>query len=218
MNLLVVGDVHGCYHTFRKLVEDNWNPEQEILVQLGDLIDRGNFTPETLHYARELKELYGEKAVFLKGNHEFELMEHIFHGPNHNWLRQCGQVTLEQLQKANMELSDVTNWIEGLPLRWENEHIFVSHAGISIAANDPFEEDSPVSVLWNRSPLKHIGKLQIIGHTPCPSGKPEYDRSAHAWNIDTGAYKPNGLSALKVTPDGEVIEIVHLPTEMGDVL
>ncbi|MCR8642720.1 serine/threonine protein phosphatase [Paenibacillus sp. N1-5-1-14] len=217
MNVLVVGDVHGCYHTFRELVEANWNPEQEVLVQLGDLIDRGNFVPRTLQYARELKEQYGEQVVFLKGNHEFEWIEHVLRGPNDNWLRQCGQDTLDQLAQVNMEYETVTSWVEALSLVWENDHVFISHAGVSLAAHNPLLEDSEVGVLWNRTPLKDIGKLQIIGHTPCKSGKPEYDESSHTWNIDTGVYKPNGLSAIRVSLQGEVLQLVYQPTEEVDV-
>jgi hypothetical protein len=51
--ILVVGDVHGCYYTFRSLIAQYWRlPQDEILVQLGDLIDRGNYSPECAATAR----------------------------------------------------------------------------------------------------------------------------------------------------------------------
>ena len=94
MNLLIVGDVHGCYYTFQSLLEEHWHPETEILIQVGDLIDRGKHTPLTVEYCRTLSERYPERAIFLKGNHEYEMIEHDQRGPNTNWLRQCGKETL----------------------------------------------------------------------------------------------------------------------------
>lgn len=55
MELFVVGDVHGCFHTFTKLINEHWDREKQIFVQLGDLLDRGKFSPETILYAIELQ-------------------------------------------------------------------------------------------------------------------------------------------------------------------
>jgi len=54
--------------------------------------------------------------------------------------------------------------------------------------------------LWNRGQLKNIGKLQIIGHTPCESGNAEFNRISSTLNIDTGVYRPVGLTAVKEEP------------------
>ncbi|MDT8976569.1 hypothetical protein RQP50_09980 [Paenibacillus sp. chi10] len=75
----------------------------------------------------------------------------------------------------------------------------------------------PDSVLWNRGKLKNIGKMQIIGHTPCESGKAEFDRISSTL-IDTGAYRPVGLTAVKEDQDGEIEEIIFEPTLLIDVM
>lgn len=217
MNIFVVGDVHGCLHTFKSLLDQYWNPDQECLVQLGDLIDRGNDTPGTLLLAKELRQQHGSQAVFLKGNHEFEFTQHIENGPNEFWLPQCGYETLEQLRCANMSLQDVSEWISELPLVWENDYVLISHAGIADQVEAPLEEGNERGVLWNRTPLRNIGKLQIIGHTPCRSGIPEYDAKSHSWNIDTGAYRKVALSGIRVSSLGEVLEIVEVDVDLRDV-
>ncbi len=56
MNLFVIGDVHGCYLELKKLIEEHWNSKDELFIQVGDLIDRGSFSPKTVEYCRELKE------------------------------------------------------------------------------------------------------------------------------------------------------------------
>lgn len=116
-----------------------------------------------------------------------------------------------------MELQEVSEWINELPLVWENKHVLISHAGIADQAEFPFEEGNELGVLWNRTPLKNIGRLQIIGHTPCKSGRPEYEEASHSWNIDTGAYRKVAMSAIRVTSLGEVLEIVQFNVDPRDV-
>lgn len=35
MELLVVGDVHGCFHTFTKLINEHWNSDKQILDEIS---------------------------------------------------------------------------------------------------------------------------------------------------------------------------------------
>lgn len=217
MNLFVIGDVHGCYYTFKKLLE-HWNSEEELLVQVGDLIDRGSFSPELVEYCKELKINYHKQVIFLKGNHEFEMVEDFYRGPNHNWRRQCGEETLKQYKERDFNPKEHVEWFSELPLYWENENLFISHAGISTLEESAFEEDSENSVIWNREELKNIGKLQIIGHTPCEKHNPIYDGRANSWNLDTGAGYSGNLTALRVSEYGEILEIIILKTLCQDIL
>ncbi|MFC0189412.1 metallophosphoesterase family protein [Fictibacillus aquaticus] len=214
MNYFVIGDVHGCYHTFKNMINTYWDREREVLIQLGDLIDRGRNSPQMVRFARELSAEFPNTAVFLKGNHEFEIIEHFFVKHNENWLRQCGDDTLRQYQNVDRDCENDVRWMKELPLFWENNHLFISHAGISEQGEDPFNEDNEFGVLWNRSPLKDIGKLQIYGHTPCDI--PTHDNKSNAWNIDTGAAYLGYLTGVKVTPAGEVIQFIREDTDLRD--
>lgn len=217
MNILVVGDVHGCLNTFKALLDNHWKRDVELLIQVGDLIDRGNFSPQTLLYAVELIE-QKNNVVFLKGNHEYELLKHLFNGPNDNWLRQGGDFTLKQFQKAGINIHDYSDWLNKLPLKWENENILITHAGISAEITDPYVEAAKNGVLWNRTSLKNIGKLQIIGHTPLRKNSPEFNETSNSWNIDSGAYLNHGLSALKISEKGDVLEVMNVPTSKNDII
>lgn len=214
MNLFVIGDVHGCYATFLKMI-DRWDRKTEILIQLGDLIDRGNGSPEVVKLARHLKKAYADQAVFIKGNHEYEMIEHITNPPNNNWLKQGGSETMHQYLAAGRDIKDDVRWLQTMPLYWGNDHIFISHAGISEKANRPFHETSEYGILWNRSPLKDIQKLQIIGHTPCDW--PIYDKQSNSWNIDTAAVFGNQLTGMKLKQSGEIIDWVHIKTDKRDM-
>lgn len=216
MELLVIGDVHGCYHTFKKLVEQHWDRERQVLVQLGDLVDRGNFSPETLLYAMELQRQHPDRVKLLKGNHEYEIVLYYREG-NANWFRQCGEETIAQFERRSLQLGTYAGWMAALPLYYETEHVFISHAGVSLDASEPLLESHSSSVLWNRGPLKNLGKLQLIGHTPCGSGRAEYDDRSNTLNLDTGAYEPGGLSAAVINGEGKIERILYCPTEPVDV-
>ena len=216
MNILIIGDVHGCFYTFQSILEKYWL-DNEILIQLGDLIDRGKFSGETVQFAQSLKTNHKDRAFFLKGNHEIELIEYQETGLNQKWLRQRGYKTVESFLSIGLSLKETSAWMKALPLVWENESIFVSHAGISKSSEDPFNPHDPDSVAWTRQTLKNIGKVQIIGHTPTQSGKPEYNAQSNSWNIDTGACFSGCLSAIKLSPDGQIISTYSIPTLEQDI-
>lgn len=213
MNLFVVGDIHGCYKTLKNLLK-KWNRESELLIQVGDIIDRGNQNPETLKLCRELKEKYG--AVFLKGNHEQLALRYFMKKKDEKWYKKYGKKVLWQYTLAERDFESDMEWISTLPLIWENDHILISHAGISNSAF-AMEEEHTEGLLWNRGEVKNIGKLQVYGHTPLKKGKPEYYPESNSWNIDTGVYLKRGMSALRLKPTGELIETVTEATASVDV-
>lgn len=172
MNLLIVGDIYGCFYTFKELVEKFWDRKNDLLIQVGDMIDRGKFSPETVNYCKSMSLKFPNNVIFLKGNHEFEIIKHYFDGPNDNWLRQCGKETLMQYENSKYNLEEDIEWFSKMPLYWSNEKVFVSHAGISKDCINPFDETDGKSVIWNRSGIENIGKLQVIGHTPCEMMNP----------------------------------------------
>ena len=208
--VLVIGDVHGCYHTFRTLIAQHWRPQDEVLVQLGDLLDRGNYSPECVATARSLNERFPERALFLKGNHEFECVLYMEKRSNPGWLNQGGRETLHQYRIANRSLEADLVWLKSLPLSYENENVLITHAGVTDTPN-PYSEFNSYGVLWNRVQLKNIGKMQVIGHTPI-DGEPDYREAENTWNIDTGAYRGKFLSALRISSEGKVLDIICVPT------
>ncbi len=216
--LFVIGDVHGCFFTFLKLL-DHWDPKKETLVQLGDLIDTGKHSSKVLRLAQQLKNTFKKEVVFLKGNHE-HMMLRYFQGqdPENKWLEKGnGRQTLEEFQENKIDPKIYLNWLFNLPLSWENDHIYISHAGIADSAERPLDPDAADGVLWNRNPLKRLEKLQIIGHTPLKDGLPAYNGESNSWNIDTGAYKGQGLTGLKFDKHGLLTNRISITTENSDI-
>ncbi len=73
--LAVLGDIHGDYNTFSKIldiVEGEGIVESGLIVLLGDYVDRGppEGQVETLMRIAELKLEMGDRLIALRGNHE----------------------------------------------------------------------------------------------------------------------------------------------------
>lgn len=216
-DVFVIGDVHGCYHTFRALLE-HWRPGQELLVQTGDLVDRGRFAPECVQLALEVEARYPGRTVFLLGNHEYEMRKHFGStGPNPAWLGWGGRATVQQYQGRAALLQTHLAWLARRPLVWENDYVLISHAGVADTPT-PFDPANPDGVLWRRGTLRNIGRRQVVGHTPTPDGQPTFDPVANVLNIDTGACYGHNLTGLRLRATGELAEQVVLPTSLLDIV
>lgn len=65
MKQLVVGDIHGCYGEFLKLLDKAGFSEDDEIIALGDIVDRGPDTPGLLEF------FYSHHNVCsIMGNHE----------------------------------------------------------------------------------------------------------------------------------------------------
>jgi len=214
MDYFIIGDVHGCYHTLCRMLE-NWNPQNEHLIFVGDLIDRGNFSSQCIKKCMELDAAYGNVTI-LKGNHEAELIQYFENGNNENWIRQVGEKTLADLEAHELKKELLLPWLRRRPLKFETGNILVTHAGISAVGN-PYHEEHEDSVLWNRKPIINIGKLQVHGHIPLMKNSPEFNMDARSWNIDTAAAYGYSLTGLKISEAGEILGEVITETDPADI-
>jgi serine/threonine protein phosphatase 1 len=212
--LFIIGDVHGCFHTLEKLLEC-WDNTTEQLIFIGDLIDRGNFSPQTVQLVKQL--VKNEDAVCLMGNHEYAMVKAMINTGSKTWFGEMGTETLSQYKKIGFRAKNDAKWFEELPLIWQNEHFILSHAGVSILSKNPFDKMDRESVLWTRSELKKIeGKIQIHGHTPTYEN-PCFNEKSNSWNIDSACVYSHKLTGMKFHIDGELLETIQVKTDKRDV-
>ncbi|MFN5183948.1 MAG: metallophosphoesterase [Bacteroidota bacterium] len=211
-SLFIVSDIHGCYNTFLELLS-KWDRDKEIFIQVGDLIDRGNFSPSVV---KKCRELYDEGAIFLKGNHEHMACRFLKTSDMNVWFRNGGNKTYVQYKETKRPLSQDVVWFMNLPVKWENEHIHISHAGVSHTHN-PYEENNTDGVLWTKNKLKNINKLQVVGHTFQKKGKPFHDKESNTLFIETGACYGKNLCAVRMDITGKILETILIPVHSADV-
>lgn len=65
MSYFIIGDIHGCLHELQKMITLLNPSDQDTLVFVGDLVDRGPDSAGVVRYVRRLP-----NTVLVEGNHE----------------------------------------------------------------------------------------------------------------------------------------------------
>jgi serine/threonine protein phosphatase 1 len=177
-----ISDIHGCYLTFRHLVEQVlFLRPTDILYLLGDYVDRGPASKEVIDYIMELQAA-GYDVRCLKGNHEDLLVNGITDRDQRLvWLNNGGLTTMQSFDIRNpAELdSKYLNFFQNLLPYIETDAYWLVHAGFNFRAEDMLADT--YSMYWIRgwyadfdgNKAKAKGKKIIHGHTPQPLNKLE---------------------------------------------
>ena len=138
-NLVVVGDIHGDFITLQKIMEridfiNYLKNEFNLLIFLGDYIDRGKYSIEVLLFLCKLKSVYPNNVYLLRGNHEtydrYPFSSYDFYSELAN---KFGK------QVDNLYNSTVLPFFESLFLFSEiNGFSLLTHGGLPIIENNQF--------------------------------------------------------------------------------
>lgn len=199
--LFAIGDIHGCNKSLSELIRWMDPSADDIVVTLGDYVDRG---PDTRGVIDQLIELgQSTQLISLIGNHE-EMMLEVINGraPHHSWLRYGGVDTLESYG-FDGDLSflpeEHETFFNHLGDFFETEEFFFAHANYD--ADVPLLEQTHEALRWRSlhdslpSPHRN-GKVAVVGHTAQSSG--EILNAGHIICVDTCCYGGGYLSGLEM--------------------
>ena len=71
---VIVGDIHGQILDLVRILHTFGLPDKQRYVFLGDIVDRGEFSVETLVIVFLLKVLWPDNVFVIRGNHEFQFL------------------------------------------------------------------------------------------------------------------------------------------------
>ncbi|WP_242154757.1 metallophosphoesterase [Sphingomonas sp. BAUL-RG-20F-R05-02] len=220
--VFAIGDVHGRFDLFRRLINIVARDSQARrivstrVVLLGNIIDYG---PDAARMIRGCMQLTTSTSDFvvLRGNHEDMMAEALggnltvyghwldFFGGRETLLSwgieskvANGPATMGNLAAAAKAVGeDVIGWLANLPLYYQHERYLLVHAGIrpGIEIND----QDPDDLMWIKNDFLNSSVLHehivVHGHAAVENG-PVF--RSNRIGIDTAAYRTGRLTALGI--------------------
>lgn len=199
--IIAIGDIHGCSVALRILLDAIAPTQEDTIVSLGDLVDRGPNSKAVIEMLLEMRDKCN--LVLIQGNHEDMMLEVVKQvEPPQEWLKHGGVSTLDSYGFTG-ELSVIPqehiDFIQTGRLFYETENHFFVHGNYD--PNVSFEEQDEEILKWRSliqdTPGPHMsGKKAIVGHTPDKSG--EVFDIGHLMCLDTYCYGGMWLTAADV--------------------
>ncbi len=165
MRILIIGDIHGQAEQFDRLLEKMaFSPEQDKLILLGDLIDRGPDSYDVLQRVIRLKRKMGGNMVILRGSHEMLLLSSKCQDKL-LWRLVGRSATLRSLKQHGAKVSEYAGWIkENTVPYYEDQYFQCVHAAVR---NEPLDRQDDYTLMMSHSLTKknqYKGKLTVTGH------------------------------------------------------
>jgi serine/threonine protein phosphatase 1 len=203
--IFAIGDVHGCLEKLEELLgKIDIDRERDILVFIGDYIDRGKSSKEVVDCVIKLQGQYNH-VVCLLGNHEQMFMQYMEGIDEGLYLGNGGISTLssyeiflsDNVEKRKGKIPEAhLKFYESLLSYYETDKYIFVHAGIRPGL--PLKEQTLDNLLWIRYEFieneKDFGKTVVFGHTPLMSPLIEKNKIG----IDTGAVYGGKLTCVEL--------------------
>jgi len=122
MAVWAIGDIQGCYKSFRELLKKiNFNPKRDKLWVAGDLVNRGEGSLETLEYLYSIR----KSVEIILGNHDITLIAAYYGIKKSN-------PSIDPILQSR-EAKKLINWLRGQKFLHVDYKLgyCMAHAGIS---------------------------------------------------------------------------------------
>lgn len=200
MRTFVVGDIHGENTKLLEVLKSvDFDNENDRLISLGDLTDRGRENWEVLETIRKIK-----NKILIRGNHDEQLYYYLKNRKHDSWWKLHGGIQTI-VSYTSIDFMNQEEHIELLKSQVnyhvENNICFV-HGGFD--ENHPINIQSISTLLWDRNLIEKVAyskkneKIKtfdnfdkiFLGHTPVQYFGEELPMNkCGVINLDTGAGK-----------------------------
>lgn len=193
--VIVIGDVHGCLEELIELLQKlNVDHDNDIIILVGDLVNKGPSSAETISYVRRMKNAYS-----VRGNHDEAALKAYF---NENYSGKYSWV--QNLSKENLD------YLIQLPytIRLPRLNALVVHAGLdprTVLCDQDTESMVTMREIDDRPWAKvYKGEFGLIvyGH----DAKRGFCQTEHAIGLDTGCVYGRRLTAC-ILPSREIVSV-----------
>ena len=183
----VMGDIHGEADRFHAMLEKICFSEEDTLILLGDVIDRG---PDGIALLLEIMEM--PNVIMLLGNHEYMMLQYLSPDATsteiRRWNRNGNAPTLAAYLKQKAKVRQrIIAYLRSLPT-----HLELEVNGSRFYMVHGFPGDNIHDEVWTRPTMESENPIPgcrlIIGHTKVLSLiEPQMERLKHAIELeDTG--------------------------------
>lgn len=207
MRRLIIGDIHGCFVELQDLLDKAGLVEDDEIIALGDIVDRGPDSPRVIHFFQA-----NAHARSLMGNHE---RKHV------RSARDEISPALSQVisrQQFGAKYLDAMEFMQTFPRSIELDDALLVHGFFEPAV--PLKEQRDTVVIGTLSGEKYLtetyprpwyelyqgSKPIIVGHRDyLGTGEPFVYRD-RVFGLDTGCYGGGALTGL-LLPDFRIVSV-----------
>lgn len=166
MSSYFIGDIQGCFDSLQALLKKaQFSTDKDQLFFLGDVVNRGDKSLETLRFIKDLD----ENANMLLGNHDFHLLSCVLGNKTPS-----NKDTFTDIINAK-DCFELIDFLRQQPLVIEHQNALLVHAG--------------VPPIWNKTTLlkqtavveKHLQSSQSGNFISAM-----YGNHPHTWTEDLG--------------------------------
>lgn len=205
----VIGDIHSHYDEMMELFEMvNFDFDNDSLVSLGDLVDRGIKPIEVIETLMKIK-----KFIHILGNHDEWCYQYLVNKDQPSeWIFQGGKSTLNAYVNNEEYQDRHIAFFEKARLYYiDNENRLFVHGGFNHRIPFNLQRDKKELLIWDRSlvltaieydecdqKFQEFSEI-FVGHTPTQFIKEETPkRFSNLWMLDTGVYISGKLSIMNI--------------------
>ena len=192
----VMGDIHGEADRFHAMLKKIHLSNDDVLILLGDVVDRG---PDGIALLLEIMEM--PNVIMLLGNHEYMMLQYLSPDATsteiRRWNRNGNAPTLAAYRKQKVKVQRrIIAYLRSLPTHLDMEidekRFYIVHG---------FPGENTHDEVWHRPTMESENPIPdyrlIIGHTKVLSMiQPEEKRIAYA---------------VELEEKGEHLKILHTP-------